>query len=153
MTRARPRKGKAAGSGSVPRVLERRFSMLVGVVVQRAELRGALAHPLCLHTSVVIGLAHDGFLMLLAHGCLDTLEPRLETHPWDQLLLVTEREVGLTRRVLDAALWALYAAHVGAWRLTQLPEGYEPDPHARDEASEVVDTVAFFHMQVGAARR
>lgn len=148
---ARARKGKASASG--PRVLERRFSMLVGVVVQRAELRGALAHPLCQHTSVVIGLAHDGFLMLLAHGCLDTLGPRLEAHPWDQLLVVTEREVGLTSRVLDAALWALYAAHVGAWRLTRLPEGYEPDQRARDEASEVVDAVAFFHMQLGAARR
>jgi len=136
-----------------PRVLERRFSMLVGVVVQRAGLDDALGHPLCQHSSVVVGLARDGFLMLLAHGCLDTLRPRLAAHPWDQLLLVTERAVGLTRRVLDAALWALYAAHVGAWRLTKLREDFEPDARARAEASEVVDAVVFFHLQLGGTIR
>lgn len=131
-----------------PRVLERRFSMLVGVVVPRDGLGDALAHPLCQHSSVVIGLARDGFLMLLAHGCLDTLRPRLAAHPWDQILLVTERAVGLTRPVLDAALWALYAAH-GAWRLTKLRDGYEPDARARADAGEVVDAVACFHTQLG----
>ncbi len=136
-----------------PRVLERRFSALVGVVVQRANARDACAVEICKHSALILGLGTDGFLMLIARGPLSEALPRLGAHPWNQLLLVTNRYVGLTRPVLDAALWALYGAHVGAWRVQPLPAGYEPDEQARAGARDALDAVVFFHMQLGRGPR
>jgi hypothetical protein len=136
-----------------PRVLERRFSALVGIVVQRADARQACAVEICKHSALIFGLGTDVLLMLIARGPLAEVLPRLSAHPWNQLLLVTNRYVGLTRPVLDAALWALYGAHIGAWRVQPLPAGYEPDEQARAGARDVLDAVVFFHMQLGGSPR
>ncbi len=136
-----------------PAILQRRLSALVGIVIQRAEVRDACTVEVCKHSALVLGLRGDGVLTLLARGSLSEVLPRLGAHPWSQLLLVTNRYIGLTRPVLEAALSALYATHVGAWRVHPLPADYEPDDRARAEAREVIEAVIDFHMQLGGSRQ
>ncbi|MBL8715149.1 MAG: hypothetical protein JNL79_04105 [Myxococcales bacterium] len=131
-----------------PQVLEKRFSALVAVVAEPKDAQGARGLRLCQHSSLIVGLDRNGDVALAARGGLLDVLPQLHVRPWERLVVLTNRYVGLTRPVLDAALFALYAAHKRAWRVSPLPIDFAPGERAQAEAREVLEALAFFRAQL-----
>ncbi len=129
-------------------VLEKRFSALVAVVAEPKDAHGARALRLCQHSSLIVGLDWNGDVALAARGVLLDVLPQLHVRPWEQIVILTNRYVGLTRPVLDAALFALCGVHRRAWRVSPLPIDFAPGECAEAEAREVFEALAFFRAQL-----